>query len=128
MVTLANVMRANAASCLIFGMVFLSIPSEVANFLANDNSAPNLVLQVLGVGLIINGLDLIRVSRHKLPNKYQIWYFSIGDFLWGLISLRLILSKTWITSKEGIIVTLLIGIFVTLFGCLQIIKRKERVC
>lgn len=125
MVTLANVMRANAISCLLFGMIFLTIPIDVARFLDLHNPAPKFVMLALGVILMINGLDLIRVSRHSPPSKAQIWYFSLGDFVWTIMSLGLVFSKTWITTKDGIIVTLLVAVMVATFGILQLLKRNN---
>jgi len=101
MVTLANVMRANAISCLLFGLIFLIMPLDVANFLDLHNPAPKLVMLMLGAILIINGLDLIRVSRHSPPSKAQI------------------------TTTEGIIATLAIAIIVALFGVMQLLKSKQ---
>jgi len=125
MVTLANVMRANAISCLLFGLIFLIMPLDVANFLDLHNPAPKLVMLMLGAILIINGLDLIRVSRHSPPSKAQIWYFSFGDFIWALISLGLVLSNTWVTTTKGIIATLIVAVIVALFGVMQLLKSKQ---
>lgn len=125
MITLVNIMRANAASCILFGLIFLLIPTGVATFLSAETPISKIVLLILGIGLILNGIDLIRASYKPLPSKAQILYFSIGDFLWALTSVTLVLFNLWITTQKGMIATILIAIMVTAFGVLQILKRKD---
>ncbi|MBX2870161.1 MAG: hypothetical protein KTR18_15880 [Acidiferrobacterales bacterium] len=119
MFSLANVMRLNAASCLLFGLIFVVFSSEVAIFLDPEKSVPYLALIVIGIGLIINGADLIRVSLQPSPSKFQVRYFAVGDFIWVLVSIGLIVLDIWIVTKEGVITTIVIAIMVGIFGVLQ---------
>jgi hypothetical protein len=119
MIQLKNVLKANAASCLIFGGILASIPESTARFLSEIDTAPNLVLQILGVGLIIHGLHLLWASKQQNVKKKLIVYFSISDFIWVLMSLLLVISKIWITSKVGLTVTILVAVMVGYFGLMQ---------
>jgi len=125
MITLSNIMKANAISCIGFGVTFLFLPEEVRQFLSANNQAPSIVFTVLGMGLFLNGLHLIWASLKPMPNKYLVIYFSIGDYIWVLSTSYLLVVGMWITSPMGIIVTLLVSGMVGIFGLLQMIKRKE---
>ncbi|WP_426370062.1 hypothetical protein [Pseudocolwellia sp. HL-MZ7] len=125
MFTLKNVLMANAISCIIFGLIFICLPIKVAVFLGGDTHFPELILQILGVVLVINGLHLIWASLQQTPNKWLILYFSFGDFLWAISSSFLLLMRLWITTMAGIITTILVALMVTVFGIMQIIKSRE---
>lgn len=125
MITLKNILKANAASCIIFGLLFVWAPIEIATYLGGEDPMPELVLLTLGAVLMINGAHLIWASLQEEPNKFLILYFSFGDFLWAIGSAVLLLLGLWITTTIGIIATILIAVMVTLFGVLQIIKRRE---
>lgn len=124
MVTLKTVLRTNALSCIGFGLVFLCVPSAVAGFLSTENLVPKVMLIILGVVLIINGLHLAWASSKPMPSKSLILYFSIGDFLWVISTLLLILFGLWITTFSGIIATLLVSALVGALGVLQIINGR----
>lgn len=119
-------MRANALSCIVFGLLFVLRPAEVATFSSSINPAPVWLILTVGIGLIVNGLDLIRASTQSRPGKLRIVYFSMADFAWAIISLVLMVANIWITSKAGIIAALIIGLMVTLFGALQLITWKRQ--
>ena len=80
MFSLKNVMRANAISCLVFGVLFVLLPKLVAIFLGGSSPAPHLYILVLGIVLIVNGFHLLWASRAPLPQKNLVIYFSTGDF------------------------------------------------
>jgi len=125
MFTLNNVLKANAISCLLFGLLFLSAPASVSAYLSAVDPVPILILYILGVGLLLNGAHLLWGSRKRVPSKFLIFYFSAGDFVWVLASVGLVISNIWITTTAGIALSLIIALMVGVFGCLQIIKRKE---
>ena len=125
MITLNNVMKANAASCIVFGLIFLLAPTTVSTFLSDEAPAPAIVLLVLGGALSINGLHLFWASLKSEPSTPLVLYFSIGDFIWVFASISLWLLGTWITSIQGVTASLLVAAMVAAFGILQIIKRKE---
>lgn len=125
MITLKYVLRANSFSCIGFGLLFALTPSTVANFLSSNTLAPNLVIFTLGLVLICNGLHLIWASFQLIPSKLLIIYFSVGDFLWAIATIFLIIFGLWITTTVGIISSLLVASFVGLFGVLQMVKRKN---
>lgn len=125
MVTLNNVMKVNAISCIVFGLIFLIIPSKVIIFLGADIQAPKAILLILGIGLTVNGLHLIWASLKPMPSKALVLYFSLGDFIWVLGSISLVLFGIWINTTAGVITTLVVSAMVGLFGILQMIRRKE---
>jgi hypothetical protein len=118
-------MKANAISCIGFGIIFYFFPVEVRNFLSIDKQAPSIVFTFLGIGLFINGLHLIWASFKLIPSKVLVLYFSIGDYIWVLSTSYLLLVGKWITTPMGIVVTLLVSGMVGTLGLLQMIKRKE---
>jgi len=124
MLSLKNVMRANAASCLTFGALFALRPSVVANFLGGTSAAPQSYILILGILLILNGLHLLWASRIPLPQKALILYFSTGDYIWVIGSVGLIISGVWITTSGGVLVASAVAIIVGLFGTLQMTSRK----
>lgn len=125
MITLKNVLKANAASCIIFGLMFLWAPLEIALFLSNDAPAPELVLFLLGAVLVINGLHLLWASVQTSPNKLLVWYFSFGDLLWAIGTIVLLIGGIWITTVFGIIAAIVVGMTVSVLGILQALKSKE---
>ena len=125
MITLKTVMRANAASCIIFALIFLLKPTEAATYLGRDTPAPETVLQVLGVVLMANGFHLLWASLKPLPSKLLVLYFSIGDFIWFLASISLVILGVWITTESGAAASILVAIMVAAFGVLQIANRKK---
>lgn len=124
MLSLKNIMRANATSCLAFGVLFSLQPSITANFLGGTSPAPKLYILILGILLILNGLHLLWSSRVPLPQKELILYFSTGDFIWVIGSVGLIISGVWITTTEGMLLATAVAVMVGLFGVLQMTSRK----
>lgn len=125
MITLNHIMKANAASCILFGIMFMVIPVSVTSFLSADMPAPQLLFQILGGGLIANGIHLTWASLKPTPNKWLTLYFSIGDFLWLAGSIALVLSGLWIDTTAGTITTLIVSVIVGMFGVLQMMKLKK---
>ncbi len=125
MITLNHVLRANATSCILFGVVFLSMPSAVADFLSTKMQVSSVVLQILGLGLILNGLHLAWASKAISPSKAIILYFSLGDFVWVLATLALIGAGIWITTTTGIFVAMLVALLVGIMGYFQLKKLRE---
>ena len=124
MLSLKNVMRSNATSCLVFGGLFALQPSLVASFFGGASQAPQIYILILGLLLILNGFHLLWASRAPLPRKELILYFSIGDYLWVIGSIGLIVSGVWITTTAGVFVASAVAVMVGLFGVLQMTCRK----
>ena len=124
MLSLKNVMSANAISCLGFGALFTLKPRLVAAFLGDPSPAPQLYILILGILLIVNGFHLLWASRFPLPNKNLILYFSIGDYSWAIASVGLMISGIWITTTGGILLASVVAVTVGLFGVLQMTSRK----
>lgn len=120
------IMKANATTCLIFGGLFLLLPTEVITFLSIDKPMPILVLKIIAIGLIVNGFHLLQTSYKKNISKLWVFYFSGGDFSWVLLSSSLLLLDVWVTSKAGIISMMAVASIVALFGYLQLVSIKKR--
>jgi len=70
-------------------------------------------------------LHLIYASNREKPICTEILYFVLGDFLWVIGMLALVLAGVGITSTKGIIVSLIIAIMVGTFGYMQILGYKS---
>jgi len=116
-----TVLRANAASCLIFGFLFVLMPVSIAGFLGDP---PVPVIFILGILLVLNGSHLVWASLRRAP-ALEILYFSAGDFLWVAVTMILIALGIWITKPPGIIAALAVAAIVGLFGVLQIISLSR---
>lgn len=125
MITLSNVMKANATSCIGFGAIFSLFSEQVSHFLSISHQAPSLVFLLLGLVLLFNGFHLIWASFKSMPSKFLVLYFSIGDYIWILATLYLIFAEMWITTSMGIIAALLVALMVGTFGWLQMLARKK---
>ena len=60
-------------------------------------------------------------SKREKPVCPEVLYFILGDFLWVLGTIGLILGGLIITSTKGIIVSLIIAIMVATFGYMQVL-------
>ncbi len=125
MFTLNTVLRLNAASCLIFGLLFVLFSLQTATYLGESSAAPDWVIQVLGAVLIFNGFDLLRVSFKDSISKASILYFSAGDFIWVIATTVLIVCNIWITTTAGIVAGLATSVMVGAFGYMQIIIYRK---
>lgn len=125
MITLKSVLRANAVSCIIFAIIFLFMPSNVAIFLSQSSPAPDNVLIVLGGVLLVNGFHLLWASFKPLPSKLLVLYFSVGDLLWVLVTICLLILNIWITTWAGSAVSILVAVMILAFAVVQTSKRKK---
>lgn len=110
--SLTTLLRLNALSCLGFGALFVLAPVMVADFLG---SVPVWLLTLLGAGLILNGLHLAWAARGAAPATL-VRYFSLGDGLWVLGSLALVVAGLWVTTLWGIVATLAVAALVGALG------------
>lgn len=125
MLSLKNVLRLNAASCLVFGVLFLLFSKGVALFLGREAPAPADYIVILGAALILNGLHLIWTSTQRVPAKALILYFALGDLLWVAASLGLMWKALWITTFQGQMITIVIAVMVGFLGLMQILRVPE---
>lgn len=125
MLSLQNIMRTNAASCLLFGILFGLLPNEVAIFLGGASPAPQLLIFILGCILVVNGLHLAWASTISLPKKELVLYFSAGDFIWVIASIGLLTYELWVTTTDGILAATLVALMVGFMGVMQMVKRTK---
>jgi hypothetical protein len=112
------VLAANAVSCAVFGGLFVVAPSPVAAFLGQP-PAPAALIVAIGAVLLLNAVHLGYVATTARPSHWAVTYFSIGDGLWVVATLVLIVSGTWITAPGGIVAALAVALGVGAFGTLQ---------
>lgn len=113
---LKKVLIANAISCLGFGLLFAVYASTVADFLG---SPPTLIIAILGVGLFLNGLNILWVARKQAPSKFEVLQFVVGDGIWVIGTLILLILGLWITTSAGQIWSIAVAIWVGFCGYMQ---------
>lgn len=113
--TLASLLRLNAASCLGFGLAFVLFPGAVSTFLG---TFPPVLIVWLGAILMANGVHLVWASLRQ-PPALEVRYFALGDFLWVALSLALVASGGWIATGPGAAATLAVAAGVGAMGALQ---------
>jgi len=119
---LQKILLMNAGSCILFGVIFLFFPNQTDQFIGNSIAW---LIQLIGAILVFNGLHLIFASKRQKPVCPEVLYFVLGDFLWVLGTLVLIVLGVVITSIQGIVVSLLIAVMVGVFGYMQIVGYKS---
>lgn len=110
-------MRLNAASCVLFGGLFIAAPQAVATFLGQ---APQAVITGLGIGLLANASHLVVASGRREIRKSEVIWFSLGDFGWWLATLALIVAGFWITTSWGVFSALCVATCVAGLGVSQL--------
>ncbi|MBL4756828.1 MAG: hypothetical protein JKY32_04050 [Rhizobiales bacterium] len=113
---LQQVLRANAASCALFGALF-SVAAPAISIVIGD--PPTLLLQFLGAGLLVNAALLFWASVLRHPNRAWILFFALGDAIWVAAILAFIGAGLWITTPSGIAWSLGVSAFVGACGVLQ---------
>ena len=118
---IATLLRLNALSCIAFGVVFAAFPDAVSQFLGNP---PSIVIMILGMVLSLHALHLFWASL-RTPQKMEIQYFSLWDFLWVIGTAILLISKIWVTTAIGIASAIVVAAFVGALGALQLKSLTE---
>ncbi len=112
-------LKLNGLNCLLFGALFVFIPNHVIAFLSDTNPAPEVIILALGVVLNLYGLILLWLGNKQQPNPTWVKLIALGDFLWVLGTIILVVMKLWITNINGITAAGLVAILVGWFGWLQ---------
>jgi hypothetical protein len=113
--SIPTVLRMNAASCLIFGALFVIATDSVVRFVGNP---PGIVLRIVGFGLLCNALCLLW-SATRSAERTSLLFFAYGDGAWVAATVGLIATGTWITTGPGITASLSVAAFVGFVGLLQ---------
>ncbi|GLQ35663.1 hypothetical protein GCM10007939_19460 [Amylibacter marinus] len=113
---LPYVLRANAASCALFGALFVIVGQASADFIG---SPPVWMLQVLGGGLLINAAALTWTSTQAQPHRFSVLAFALGDLIWVLATAVILAGGFWITTPGGITWAVCVAVFVGVCGALQ---------
>jgi len=113
---LKTVLRLNALSCFVFGVLFLAQGGPVAAFLG---AAPAWVVQVLGAVLVANAATMAVASARGAPLPCAVRTFALGDFAWVAGTLALVGAGVFVTSPAGTAAALAVAVMVGVFGALQ---------
>lgn len=125
MTSLKTILRLNAASCIAFAALFVMMPGAVAAFLGAP-PAPEVVIRVLGALLALNGAHLLHAAARTQPPGALVLYFSMGDFLWVLVTAGLISAGLWINTLAGIAAAIAVAAAVGALGLAQVAALKQR--
>lgn len=115
--SLRLVLRLNAASCLLFGALFVVAPTATAAFLGAPFAD---IIRAAGLVLALNGLHLAWASRRNRIAPLEVVYFSAGDIIWMNLTFALIALGELITTPAGIAASLIVALGVAAFGIAQI--------
>ncbi len=121
MSNLQTILRLNALSCLGFGLAFALWPAPIATFLGAVSPG---ILRWVGIALACNGLHLIVASR-KTPKPWELRYFVLGDSLWVVGSIILVLVPGIIQGAAAITAVGLVAAMVGSFAGLQVYFGKD---
>ena len=113
---LKSVMLANAVSCTIFGLIFIFQAAATSGFVGDP---PVLLLQILGVGLVINAVLLTITAFRNDPRPLDIALFALGDGIWVLATIIMVVLGIWITTTAGISASIAVAAFVGFCGFMQ---------
>lgn len=124
MLALNILLGLNALSCLIFGTLFTTKTKNVAQALGSDPLLPPLVF-VSGVVLLIFSAHLITAILRKNKIKGEVYYFSLGDSLWVMGSIALLMGTKIISETTGVYYTIAVALMVAIFAVGQLILGKS---
>lgn len=110
------VLRANAASCGLFGAIFVFFGPATSAFVGDP---PVMLLQLLGIGLSLNAAALVWTSMRAKPDRFLVLAFALGDLIWVLATLVLLLGGLWISTPGGTAWATCVAAFVGACGALQ---------
>lgn len=121
---LRTTLQANAASCALFGAIFMSAAPAAARFIGDP---PIVLLHTLGAALLTNSALLMWTSVQQNPNRIWVLFFSLGDAVWVLATALLIVTGIWITTVSGIVASVAVAAFVGVCGVMQwrLVQRSE---
>lgn len=117
--TINDVLKINALSCLAFGSLFVFAPDPVTSYLSGSETMPQLVLLSLGVILNLYGLALLWLASKNPVPQTALLLVATGDFLWVIATIVLIQLKLWITTINGITAAGVVAIFIGWLGWIQ---------
>lgn len=99
-----------------FGALFAFAGPATANLVGTP---PVLLLQLLGVGLMVNAVMLVWTSLRAQPDRLSILAFVLGDAIWVVATAALLITGLWITTASGVIWAAGTAAFVGACGALQ---------
>ncbi len=115
-------LRLNAASCLVFGLLFVVMPAATGNFLGVSSA---MAITIVGAALLVNGAHLLVASSRQQVHPMEVYYFSVGDLLWVNVTLMLVASESFLPTPISKVAALLVAAFVGSVGVLQLMALSK---
>lgn len=115
---LKSALLGNAIFSLGSAIVFLLGPGRVSAFLGLDAAG---LIRGIGLGLLVFSFDLFHQATRARVATWRALYASLGDFLWVIGSLVLILGFSVWFSGKGVMLVAIVAVIVAFFGILQIV-------
>lgn len=113
---LRTILRINAASCLLFGLVFVLAGGPVARFLGE---APPLIVILIGYVLLANGVHLLIAAGRTDLRISEVLYFSAGDGIWFIGSAVAVAGNFLVTNPPAQLLAILVACSVLAMGMAQ---------
>lgn len=117
--TLRTALGSNAVFSSASGLLMITVPSRVAAWLGLE-TAPPWLLPLLGVGLIGFAADLTHQATRSRMASWRALYASMGDFLWVVASIILLIFWHTIFSITGMGLIIGVALVVGGLGCWQV--------
>lgn len=114
---LSIILRLNSLSCLIFGIIMTFYFNESLKYLGTKEYQS--LIFILGLVLLFNSVHLVFSSFRKKLIKGEILYFSLGDFIWVVLTFLLVTFTHVVTTQAGINIAIAVAIMVLVFSILQ---------
>lgn len=119
---LKNALLTNAVFSTLGGIVCLTANDLLTEFMGVANG---LYLYILGVGLVIFGLDVAFTATRKTLNPLFIKMIIGADISWVVASILLITLMPQLFSFTGIVLIEVVALAVGVFAVLQTIGLKR---
>lgn len=116
----------NAAFSLLTGAALLIAAGQFAELLfANEAAWQSWTLRILGVGLILFGVDLIFLATDRFVTKAQVTLISFLDSGWVLGSAFLLVFAGSLFTGTGATIVAVVAAFVTFFALGQYLGARK---
>lgn len=119
---LKTVLYENSAFSFVSGLLMVSMPYTVADFMGVESAT---AFQILGVLLFIWAADVFFVARQNPLNLTFAWLIIGGDLLWVIGSAVVLLLNPFDFSTEGNWATLIIADIVMVFAIAQFVGIRR---
>lgn len=116
----------NAAFSLVIGVGFILASNGVSQLLFTQSADwQATTILILGIGLIIFGLDLVIMATNRLITKNQVMFIIIMDIGWVIVSILLIFLENSLFTAAGQTSIIVVSLFVVIFATGQFVGARK---